>query len=33
LQADQDLPPEIRENDLVLVDRSGEKKLPSGEGL
>jgi hypothetical protein len=33
LQADQDLPPEIRANDLVLVDRSAGKKLPHGEGL
>ena len=33
LEADQDLPPEIRKMDLLLVDRSAGNKLPRGEGL
>ncbi|MGO9450851.1 MAG: helix-turn-helix domain-containing protein [Candidatus Binataceae bacterium] len=33
IEADQDLPPEIRERDLLLVDRSAGNKLPRGEGL
>ncbi len=33
LEADQDLPPEIRKMDLLLVDRSAGHKLPRGEGL
>ena len=33
LEADQDLPPEIRKTDLLLVDRSAGNKLPRGEGL
>ena len=33
LEADQDLPPEIRKLDLLLVDRSAGNKLPRGEGL
>ena len=33
LEADQDLPPEIKERDLLLVDRSAGKRLPRGEGL
>ncbi|MGO9060440.1 MAG: helix-turn-helix domain-containing protein [Candidatus Binataceae bacterium] len=33
LEADRDLPPEIRERDLLLVDRSVGKRLPCGEGL
>jgi transcriptional regulator with XRE-family HTH domain len=32
LEADQDLPPEIGEKDLLLVDRSAGKRLPRGEG-
>ena len=33
IEADQDLPPEIRKMDLLLVDRSAGHKLPRGEGL
>jgi len=33
LEADRDLPPEIKEGDLLLVDRSAGKRLPRGEGL
>src|ERR1035441_9867572 len=33
LEADQDLPPEIRKMDLLLADRSAGNKLPRGEGL
>jgi|SRR5208282_327149 len=33
IEADQDLPPEIRTKDLLLVDRSAGNKLPRGEGL
>jgi hypothetical protein len=33
LEADRDLPPEIRERDLPLVDRSAGRRLPRGEGL
>jgi len=33
IEADQDLPPEIRKMDLLLVDRSAGNKLPRGEGL
>ncbi len=33
LEADRDLPPEIRESDLLLVDPSAGKRLPRGEGL
>jgi|SRR5208282_2466556 len=33
LEADQDLPPEIRKMDLLLVDRSAGNKRPRGEGL
>jgi hypothetical protein len=33
LEADKDLRPEIGRKDLLLVDRSAERKLPSGEGL
>ena len=33
LEADRDLPPEIRERDLLLVDRSAGKRMPRGEGL
>ena len=33
LEADRELPPEIRERDLLLVDRSAGKRLPRGEGL
>jgi len=33
LEADQDLPPEIRKSDLLLVDRSAGNKMPRGEGL
>jgi hypothetical protein len=33
LEADQDLLPEIRKTDLLLVDRSAGKRLPRGEGL
>ncbi len=33
LEADQDLPPEVRKMDLLLVDRSAGNKLPRGEGL
>jgi hypothetical protein len=33
LEADQDLPPEIRKMDLLLVDRSAGNKLPRGDGL
>jgi hypothetical protein len=33
LEAERDLPPEIRERDLLLVDRSAGKRLPRGEGL
>jgi len=33
IEADQDLPPEIRKMDLLLVDRSAGKRLPRGEGL
>jgi hypothetical protein len=33
IEADQDLPPEIRERDLLLVDRSAGNRLPRGEGL
>ena len=33
LEADQDLPPEIKKMDLLLVDRSAGNKLPRGEGL
>ncbi len=32
IEADQDLPPEIRKMDLLLVDRSAGNKLPRGEG-
>ncbi len=33
IEADQNLPPEIRKADLLLVDRSAGNKLPGGEGL
>ena len=33
LEADQDLPPEVRKINLLLVDRSAGNKLPPGEGL
>ena len=33
IEADQDLLPEIRKTDLLLVDRSAGNKLPRGEGL
>jgi transcriptional regulator with XRE-family HTH domain len=33
IEADQDLPPEIRTMDLLLVDRSTGNKSPRGEGL
>src|SRR5208282_3613762 len=33
LEADQDLPPEIRKMDLLLVDRSAGNKLQRREGL
>ena len=33
IEADQDLPPEIKEGDLLLVDRPAGRKLPRGEGL
>jgi hypothetical protein len=33
IEADQDLLPEIRKMDLLLVDRSAGNKLPRGEGL
>ena len=33
IEADQDLLPEIRKTDLLLVDRSAGKRLPRGEGL
>jgi len=33
LEADRDLTPEIRKDDLLLVERSVGKKLPCGEGL
>ena len=33
IEADQDLPPEIRKMDLLLVDKSEGNKLPRGEGL
>ncbi len=33
IEADQDLPPEIRKADLLLVDRSAGNKSPRGEGL
>jgi len=33
LEADRDLTPEIRKNDLLLVDRFAGKKLPRSEGL
>lgn len=33
IEADQDLPPEIRKMDLLLVDLSSGNKLPRGEGL
>ncbi|MGA7870721.1 MAG: helix-turn-helix domain-containing protein [Candidatus Binatus sp.] len=33
LEADRDLPTEIRTQDLLLVDRSAGKRLPRGEGL
>lgn len=32
IEANQDLPPEIRKMDLLLVDRSAGNKLPRGEG-
>ncbi len=33
LEAGQDLSPQIRKTDLLLVDRSAGNKLPRGEGL
>jgi transcriptional regulator with XRE-family HTH domain len=33
IEAHQDLPPELRKMDLLLVDRSAGRKLPRGEGL
>ena len=33
LEADQDLPPLIRQADLLLIDRSVERKLPRRDGL
>jgi len=33
IEADQDLPPEIRKMDVLLVDRSAGNKLPRGDGL
>jgi transcriptional regulator with XRE-family HTH domain len=33
IEADQDLPPEVRKMDLLLVDRSAGNRLPRGEGL
>ena len=33
IKADQDLAPEIRKMDLLLVDRSAGNKLPRGDGL
>ena len=33
LEADQDLPPEVRKINLLLVDRSAGNKRPRGEGL
>ena len=33
IEADQELPPEIRKMDLLLVDRSASNKLPRGEGF
>jgi len=33
IEADQDLPPEIRKTDLLLVDTSAGNRLPRGEGL
>src|SRR5208282_6361868 len=33
IEADRDLAPEIRDRDLLLVDRALGKKLPRGEGV